>query len=171
MRRLLAAALMLAPLAAGAQMPSASLIDAAPALPEIRPHGDWRVTCAANACTAAPATQVPPLQITIARDTGGEVLVLRAPLGLLLGEGVEVTVDGRTLGRLAFLTCEADGCIAPIRLDGTVRSALRGGRDLTLTVTPRDGTALVARYSLIGFIAATGDLNPTLRPEATSGTE
>lgn len=168
---MIAALALLVPLAAMAQMPSSVLVDTAPMLPGIRTHGDWRVTCAGSACTAAPATQVSPLQVTVARDTGGEVLVLRAPLGLLLGEGVVVTVDGRALGRLAFLTCEADGCIAPIRLDGTVRSALRGGRDLTLVVTPRDGTPVTARYSLIGFIAATADLESAVQPGVISGTE
>ncbi len=155
----LAAFLALAPAAALAQMPSGGLVDTAPALPDIRAHGDWRVACAGSECVAEPARQIAPLSISIARDADGQVLVLRAPLGLLLGEGVAVNVDGRALGRLAFLTCEVDGCVAPVRLDGNLRSALRAGRELDLTVVPRQGDPVDARYSLIGFIAATGDLD------------
>ncbi len=70
-----------------------------------------------------------------------------------------VTVDGRALGRLAFLTCESDGCVAPVRLNGDLRGALRAGRDLSLTVIPREGEPVTAGYSLIGFIAATADLD------------
>lgn len=159
MRTIAALLLALAPLSALAQMPSAALVDSAPALPDIRAHGDWRVACAGQDCVAEPARQVAPLSISIARDGEGQVLVLRAPLGLLLGEGVAVTVDGRALGRLAFLTCESNGCVAPVRLDGGLRGALRAGRELTLTIVPRQGDPLTVRYSLIGFIAATADLD------------
>ncbi len=80
MRGIVALFLALAPLAALAQMPSAGLLDSAPVLPDIRAHGDWRVSCAGDACVAEPARQVAPLSISIARDPSGEVLVLRAPL-------------------------------------------------------------------------------------------
>jgi invasion protein IalB len=159
MRLVVAALRALAPLSALAQMPSAGLVDSAPALPDIRVHGDWRVACAGAECIAEPLRQTTPLSVSIARDGDGQVLVLRAPLGLLLGEGVAVSVDGRALGRLAFLTCESDGCVAPVRLDGGLRSALRAGQDLSLTIIPRAGDPVEARYSLIGFIAATGDLD------------
>ena len=168
MRFALAALLALAPLAALAQMPSAGLADGAPALPDIRVHGDWRVACAGAGCLAGPRGQVAPLSLSIARDGDGQVLVLRAPLGLLLGEGVAVSVDGRALGRLAFLTCESDGCVAPVRLDGGLRSALRAGQDLSLTIIPRQGVPVDARYSLIGFIAATGDLDATASETGTT---
>ncbi len=168
MRFLASVFLALAPLSALAQMPSATLVDSVPALPDIRAHGDWRVACAGTDCVAEPARQVAPLSISIARDDDGQVLVLRAPLGLLLGEGVAVTVDGRALGRLAFLTCESDGCVAPVRLDGGLRGALRAGQELALSVVPRQGDPLTARYSLIGFIAATGDLDATASEVGTS---
>lgn len=159
MRALLTSALLVVlPVIAAAQMPSASLLDSAPLLPDMRSHADWRVACDPGGCTAEPVVQVPPLSLALTYDSDGEVLVLRAPLGLLLGEGVAVSVDGRALGRLAFLTCEQNGCVAPVRLGGTLRSALRGGRDLTLTLVRRDGTAITASYSLIGFISATTDL-------------
>jgi invasion protein IalB len=163
MRAFLAVAtLVILPAIGAAQMPSAALLDSAPLLPDIRSHADWRVACTAEGCTAEPAVQVPPLTLALTRDSTGDVLILRAPLGLLLGEGVAVTVDGRALGRLAFLTCEPDGCVAPVRLGGALRGALRGGRELTLTLIRRDGTAITASYSLIGFIAATTDLSASL---------
>jgi invasion protein IalB len=158
MRMLGALLLGLMPVAAVAQMPSSQLVETVPEVPEIRMHGDWRVACVAAGCTAEPLAQVAPLVMGIAREGETEVLVLRAPLGLLLAEGVAVSVDGRAIGRLAFLTCEVDGCVAPVRLEGALRSALRGGRELVLTIVRRDGAAIEARYSLIGFIAATGDL-------------
>lgn len=141
-----------------AQTGLADLMRAAPAVPEITAHGDWQLVCD-PACRAEPRAPSPAgTMVAVVQDGAAQVLVLRGPLGLLLGEGVEVSVDGRTLGRLAFLTCEADGCTAPVTLDGAVRQALRAGNALRLVLRRRDGTAIEIDHSLIGFIAVTGAL-------------
>lgn len=146
--------------AAMAQMPSSALIEAAPVVPGISVQGDWQVACLPQGCRAEPRMSgAPGLGLTVVPEGQGLVMVLRTPLGLLLGEGVAVTVDGRAVGRLAFLTCEADGCVAPVRVEGGVRAALRGGTAMVLTLRRRDGTVLAAEYSLLGFIAATDRLS------------
>jgi invasion protein IalB len=141
---------------AAAQMPSAAQITDAPFVPDIAVRGDWQVVCGSDGCQAEPQRRgSSDLSLAVVTEGEGEVRVLRAPLGLLLGEGVKVEVDGRSLGRLAFLTCEVDGCVAPVRLDGVIRRALRGGNTLSVELLRRTGEAISAEYSLIGFIAAT----------------
>ncbi len=150
-----------------AQMPSGSQINAGPtSIPDIRVEQDWQVLCSPNLCQAEPRRGgTSDLSLTILPDDGPDsdqqVMILRAPLGLLLGQGVAVTVDGRSLGRLAFLTCEVDGCVAPVRLDGSLARALRGGTTLTLTLMRRDETPITADYSLLGFTAAMTILRDT----------
>jgi invasion protein IalB len=125
--------------------------------------------CIGTACSAEPALQVAPLSLAVTATADDDlVMVLRTPLGFLLGEGIAVAVDGREIGRLAFLTCEADGCVAPIRVADGFRSALRAGREMTLTFVPRSGDPVTARYSLIGFIAATQDLALSSAPQSES---
>jgi invasion protein IalB len=137
-------------------MPSAEQILTVPDVPQIFVEDDWQVACTAQGCRAEPFGQgSPELTLGVVIEEGSEVLVLRAPLGLLLGEGVSVVVDGRSVGRLAFLTCELDGCVAPVRLDGALRRALRGGTTLNLSLRRRTGELISVEVSLIGFIAAT----------------
>ena len=141
---------------AAAQMPSAAQITDAPFVPDIAVRGDWQVVCGSDGCQAEPQRRgSTDLSLAVVNEGEGEVLVLRAPLGLLLGEGVKVEVDGRSLGRLAFLTCEVDGCVTPVRLDGTIRRAFRAGNMLSVELRRRTGEVIRADYSLIGFIAAT----------------
>jgi invasion protein IalB len=156
------------PISVAAQMPSSDLIGSVSPLPVIKSHADWRTACNATDCAAEPIVQVAPLSLVLTRDGDSEILVLRAPLGLLLAEGVAVEVDGRTLGRLAFLTCEDDGCVAPVRLEDSLGSALRGGRVLELTLVGRDSRIISARYSLMGFIAASTALAAV--PEGSEST-
>ena len=138
-------------------------------LPEISVRQDWQILCSPDGCQAEPRNAgSPDISLTILQDSDGQVMILRAPLGLLLGEGVAVTVDGRALGRLAFLTCEPDGCVAPVRLDGALSRAMRGGTAMTLTLIRRDGREITGDYSLLGLTAAMNILGTGSQGAATT---
>ncbi len=142
---------------------------APPSTPAISVFSDWRVICATRdddhqACRIEPIavkseTGAAP-SVSILRDDDGEVLVLRAPLGLLLPQGAVLRVDGRELGRLAFQTCETDGCVAPVRLTSQIGTAIRRGIRLEIELTSRDGVRLQNTVSLLGVTAALGVLSP-----------
>ncbi len=154
-RILCAFAVLSGPCAASAQMQSAAALADAPAVPVITVWDDWQVVCRTDQCHAETRVAGSPfIQMTIVMDQATPVLIARAPLGLLLAEGIRVTIDGRDVGQLAFLTCEADGCVAPVRLDSTLNRAMRAGREMTLTISRRDESSFAGAYSLIGFIAA-----------------
>jgi invasion protein IalB len=121
-------------------------------------HRDWTVECVEASkpeCIAVPAVQsIENVQIYIVDDGAGAVLVVRTPLGVLLGEGILLSVDGAQIGRLGFQICEESGCVAPLRLQGTPLRAMQRGTEMTVTVLFQGTGAQQTDVSLLGFSAA-----------------
>lgn len=130
---------------------------------KVERHRDWLLVCADGApnaaCELQPAvaeTEGPRAPaVVIVRPEAGvvPVLVVRTPLEMLLAEGIALSVDGSTLGRLAYQTCDAGGCVAPIRLEGPLAATMRGGLTMVLRSVSRDGEATITRLSLLGLTA------------------
>ncbi len=74
------------------------------------------------------------------------------PLGLLLREGVGLSVDKRDLPVASFTTCLASvGCVAELELESDDLSALQSSQTLTVLMVNRNGQKLQANLSLDGF--------------------
>jgi invasion protein IalB len=127
-------------------------------------HGDWQLSC--DTPPGASAEQCAIIQNVLAEDqpnvglsvivlktADGEARLLRvlAPLGVLLPNGLGLNVDGTDLGRVAFVRCLPNGCIAEVELDDEIVSTLTEGNEAIFVVfkTPEEGVGIPV--SLDGF--------------------
>jgi invasion protein IalB len=74
-----------------------------------------------------------------------------APLGVLLPPGVSLRIDDTDAGRLNFLQCLPNGCVAQLALDDALIGKLKSGKTATLGIfqTPEQGVGIQA--PLAGF--------------------
>ena len=127
-------------------------------------YGDWQMSC--DTPPGASFEQCAIIQNVLAEDqpnVGLSVIVLRtadrearllrvlAPLGVLLPNGLGLNVDGTDLGRVAFVRCLPNGCIAEVELDDEIINVLSEGTDAIFVVfkTPEEGVGIPV--SLDGF--------------------
>ncbi|WEJ60478.1 invasion associated locus B family protein [Devosia sp. FJ2-5-3] len=127
-------------------------------------YGDWQMSC--DTPPGASFEQCAIIQNVLAEDqpnVGLSVIVLRtadrearllrvlAPLGVLLPNGLGLNVDGTDMGRVAFVRCLPNGCIAEVELDDDLIKVLSDGTDAIFVVfkTPEEGVGIPV--SLDGF--------------------
>lgn len=127
-------------------------------------YGDWQMSC--DTPPGASSEQCAIIQNVLAEDqpnVGLSVIVLRtadrearllrvlAPLGVLLPNGLGLNVDGTDMGRVAFVRCLPNGCIAEVELDDEIIEVLSGGESAIFVVfkTPEEGVGIPV--SLEGF--------------------
>lgn len=127
-------------------------------------YGDWQMSC--DTPPGASFEQCAIIQNVLAEDqpnVGLSVIVLRtadrearllrvlAPLGVLLPNGLGLNVDGTDMGRVAFVRCLPNGCIAEVELDDDLIKVLSEGTDAIFVVfkTPEEGVGIPV--SLDGF--------------------
>jgi invasion protein IalB len=127
-------------------------------------YGDWQMSC--DTPPGASTEQCAIIQNVMAEDqpnVGLSVIVLRtadrearllrvlAPLGVLLPNGLGLNVDGKDMGRVAFVRCLPNGCVAEVVLDETLIQTLSTGTDAVFVVfkTPEEGIGIPV--SLNGF--------------------
>jgi invasion protein IalB len=74
-----------------------------------------------------------------------------APLGVLLPPGVSLRIDNAEAGRLSFLQCLPNGCVAQLAMDEALINKLKTGKTATLGIfqTPEEGVGVPA--PLVGF--------------------
>jgi invasion protein IalB len=127
-------------------------------------YGDWQMSC--DTPPGASSEQCAIIQNVLAEDqpnVGLSVIVLRtadrearllrvlAPLGVLLPNGLGLNVDGTDMGRVAFVRCLPNGCIAEVELDDEIIKVLSDGESAIFVVfkTPEEGVGIPV--SLEGF--------------------
>ena len=127
-------------------------------------HGDWQLSC--DTPPGASFEQCAIIQNVTAEDqpnVGLSVIVLKtadnrarllrvlAPLGVLLPNGLGLNVDGNDLGRVAFVRCLPNGCVAEVVMDDTLLNTLSTGSSAIFIVfkTPEEGIGIPV--SLNGF--------------------
>lgn len=127
-------------------------------------HGEWSIIC--DTPGGATTEQCALMQNVVAEDrpeVGLSVVVLRtaddraeilrvlAPLGVLLPNGLGLNVDGTDMGRVAFVRCLPNGCVAEVELDDDIIKVLSEGTDAIFVVfkTPEEGVGIPV--SLDGF--------------------
>lgn len=127
-------------------------------------YGDWQMSC--DTPPGASTEQCAIIQNVLAEDqpnVGLSVIVLRtadrearllrvlAPLGVLLPNGLGLNVDGTDMGRVAFVRCLPNGCVAEVELDDEIIDVLSNGESAIFVVfkTPEEGVGIPV--SLEGF--------------------
>ena len=127
-------------------------------------YGDWQMSC--DTPPGASAEQCAIIQNVMAEDqpnVGLSVIVLRtadrearllrvlAPLGVLLPNGLGLNVDGADMGRVAFVRCLPNRCVAEVELDDDLIDVLSKGTSAIFVVfkTPEEGVGIPV--SLDGF--------------------
>ena len=126
--------------------------------------GDWQMSC--DTPPGATFEQCALIQNVTAEDqpnVGLSVIVLKtadkqarllrilAPLGVLLPNGLGLNIDGTDIGRVAFVRCLPNGCVAEVVLDDTLIGKLSAGKSAIFVVfkTPEQGIGIPV--SLTGF--------------------
>ncbi len=127
-------------------------------------HGDWVTRCetppgAAHEQCAAVLSVVdqdrPNLILVVivlnTADRKARLMRVIAPLGVLLPPGVTLRIDNADAGRLSFLQCLPNGCVAQLAMDQSLIDKLMNGKTATLGVfqTPEEGVGVQA--PLAGF--------------------
>jgi invasion protein IalB len=84
-------------------------------------------------------------------DRKTRLMRIIAPLGVLLPPGVSLRIDNVEAGRLSFLQCLPNGCVAQLAMDEALIGKLKSGKTATLGIfqTPEEGVGVQA--PLVGF--------------------
>ncbi|HVY51301.1 MAG TPA: invasion associated locus B family protein [Devosia sp.] len=127
-------------------------------------YGDWQMSC--DTPPGASFEQCAIIQNVTAEDqpnVGLSVIVLKtadqkarllrvlAPLGVLLPNGLGLNIDGTDMGRVAFVRCLPNGCVAEVVMDDALLNQLSNGKTAIFVVfkTPEEGIGIPV--SLKGF--------------------
>ena len=84
-------------------------------------------------------------------DRKSRLMRVIAPLGVLLPTGLSIRVDKEDLGRMNFVRCLPNGCVAEVFLDDKLLGKLEDSAQATFILfeTPEEGVGVPA--SLAGF--------------------
>ena len=127
-------------------------------------YGDWQMSC--DTPPGVSFQQCAIIQNVTAEDqpnVGLSVIVLKtadrkanllrvlAPLGVLLPNGLGLNIDGKDMGRVAFVRCLPNGCVAEVAMDDALIKTLSTGKSAIFVVfkTPEEGIGIPV--SLKGF--------------------
>lgn len=127
-------------------------------------YGDWQMSC--DTPPGASFEQCALIQNVTAEDQpniGLSVIVLKtadkqvrllrvlAPLGVLLPNGLGLNIDNTNIGRVPFVRCLPNGCVAEVVLDDKLVGQLQAGKNAIFVVfrTPEEGVGIPV--SLNGF--------------------
>lgn len=73
------------------------------------------------------------------------------PFGVAIPAGVRVSVDDTEVAQIAYQSCDAQGCYASTDAGEEWLAALRGGEQMTLLLTARDGQEIRLAFPLTDF--------------------
>jgi invasion protein IalB len=120
-------------------------------------HGAWSIVCDKPNTTSndqcgliqdVVAEDRPEITLSVivlnAPDHKSKILRVRAPLNILLPNGLGLNVDGKDIGRVNFTRCFSDGCYAEAALEDDLVKTLRAGKTATFILfqTPEEGIGI-----------------------------
>lgn len=91
-------------------------------------------------------------------DTARGVLVL--PLGIMVNEGLEMNVDGKSSFSFKLRLCQLDGCYAFLKLTPQVLDSMRKGKAVNVMFMSARGQKINTELSLEGFGKALKKVKP-----------
>jgi len=126
--------------------------------------GDWQIRC--DSPPGAKKEQCALIQNVTAEDrdnVGLSVIILKtaddkarllrvlAPLGLLLPHGLGLRIDSDDIGRVQFMRCLPNGCIAEVTLNEDLLKKLKTGKLATFIIFETIEEGIGIPISLEGF--------------------
>lgn len=133
-------------------------------------YGDWEVACAAKAAGGCAMAQIgndstgtPVLEMVIRRleepldvndKTAVAVLDVITPLGVVLTEGLTMTIDKGRDEAAAFQICTEQGCLVREPVAEDLITRLKRGSVAKITVFAANQGEVVSNISLKGFTKA-----------------
>ncbi len=131
-------------------------------------HGDWEVACAANGQCAmaqigADESGTPVLEMVIRKlpeplevgdRTATAVLDVVTPLGVVLTEGIGLTIDGGRTESAPFQICTEQGCLVREPIDDELVRRLQRGATAVVGMVAANQGLVESNISLTGFTAA-----------------
>ncbi len=127
-------------------------------------HGSWETRCetppgaASEQCAVVQSVvddERPNITLVIialkTADHKSRLLRVIAPLGVLLPTGLGLKLDQEDVGRMNFVRCLPNGCVAEVVIEDKVLQKLMTAKTMTLVIfqTPEEGIGVPA--SLAGF--------------------
>ena len=92
--------------------------------------------------------------IEIVKAEKGRVMVLSAPMGVSLKDGIEISVDGANKQQASFTGCQNNGCFASIEIADKTLDVIKKGKALSVGFSDAQGNKVKADIALLGFTAA-----------------
>ncbi len=128
-------------------------------------HGDWQVLCVLNENLLEECFIGQALDDQVSGQRAMTAMVMKAPdnsvalritvpLGVLIPAGLDLTIDGSSVGEVGFVACFPDGCMTQVGMSAEVLASLKAGNQATVTVHDFDNQPIALPLSLTGFTAA-----------------
>jgi invasion protein IalB len=126
----------------------------------------WQVVCRSAtadrsklACsmvyeTYSASDRVRLASVEIVKAEKSRVMILSAPIGVSLKDGIELQADGAKLSQVAFSHCQSNGCFGSLELTDSMTNTLRKGKALSLSFADLQGSKIRSEISLAGFATA-----------------
>lgn len=128
-------------------------------------YGAWSIIC--DVPPGSSSEQCALMQNVVAEDrpeVGLSVVVLKtadkkarilrilAPLGVILPNGLGLNIDGKDLGRTAFVRCVSDGCYAEVILKDDLLETMKSGSYATFIIfaSPEEGIGIPVELNGFG---------------------
>ena len=92
--------------------------------------------------------------IELVKGDKGRVMVLSAPMGVSLKDGIEITVDGANNQQASFTGCQNNGCFASLDISDKTLDVIKKGKSLAVSFADAQGSKVKADIALVGFTAA-----------------
>ena len=127
-------------------------------------HGNWETRCetppgaATEQCAIVQSVadeQRPNINLVVialkTADRKSRLLRVIAPLKVLLPTGVGLHIDKDDMGRMNFVRCLPNGCVAEVFIDDKLLAKMESGQTMTFVIfeTPEEGIGVPA--PLAGF--------------------
>jgi invasion protein IalB len=127
-------------------------------------HGNWETRCetppgaASEQCAIVQSVadeERPNVTLVVialkTADRKGRLLRVIAPLKVLLPTGVGLRIDKDDMGRMNFVRCLTNGCVAEAFIDDKLLAKMESGQTITFVIfeTPEEGIGVPA--PLAGF--------------------
>jgi invasion protein IalB len=127
-------------------------------------HGNWETRCetppgaASEQCAIVQSVadqERPNITLVVialkTADRKSRLLRVIAPLKVLLPTGMGLRVDKDDMGRMSFVRCLPNGCVAEVFIDDKLLAKMESGQTITFVIfeTPEEGIGVPA--PLAGF--------------------
>jgi len=93
-------------------------------------------------------------RVTRKDKSAGGLLRVLAPAGVFLPTGLAMEIDGKAQGRIGFLRCLPNGCLAQADITKKLMKAFRKGKSANFIIYEAPGRGLALKVQLKGFTAA-----------------